>query len=243
MARLTRLRALGLVHYVIQEGIDDIFRSDADYLYFLSLLSTYARHYHVQIHGFTLLPTQFHLLLTPTVEAGLTELLKRSGRYYVGYFNRTHQRKGRLWSGRYRAGVIQTSYFLPTLRYIESLPISTHLCTSAKDYSWSSYRRHSGEISTASDAWLHPHPNYLLLANQPFERERAYSDFFQASQSDKEQNQNIYRAAYYNWVYGDAAFTAELARQEGRRLTPGKPGRPLKISKSLSPSTASIKSV
>ncbi|WP_256657707.1 hypothetical protein [Pseudomonas sp. R5-89-07] len=48
-----------------------------------------------------------HLLLTATCCAGAGPLMQRLGQRYVQYVNRTYQRTGAVWEGRFRSCLIQ----------------------------------------------------------------------------------------------------------------------------------------
>ncbi|WP_236708812.1 transposase [Pseudomonas sp. Leaf15] len=65
-----------------------------------------------------------HLLLTPTCCAGAGLLMKGLGQRYVQYVNRTCQRTGTLWEGRFRSCLVQQdNYVLACYRYIEMNPV------------------------------------------------------------------------------------------------------------------------
>ena len=50
-----------------------------------------------------------HLLLTPAAENSAALLMKHLGQRYVQYINRTYQRSGTLWEGRFRSCLVQNS--------------------------------------------------------------------------------------------------------------------------------------
>ena len=65
-----------------------------------------------------------HLLLTPTTTQGVSHLMKRLGQRYVQYINRTYQRSGTLWEGRFRSCLVnEEHYLLGCYRYIELNPV------------------------------------------------------------------------------------------------------------------------
>ena len=108
MARAPRLSLPGELHYLVQRGHNEgrIFVEDYDFGTFLGLLGDAAASHGVAIHAYVLMPTQFHLLATPSQADSLGRLMQSIGRRYVGDFNRRHDRSGGLWAGRFRAGLV-----------------------------------------------------------------------------------------------------------------------------------------
>ena len=123
MARLPRLIVPEQPHHVIQTGNNNqqVFQDGEDYHAFLGWLRTAAKNYKVAIHAYVLMPNHLHLLVTPSDEHGLAQMMQWVGRYYVPYFNQKYGRSGTLWNGRYKTSLIDAdAYFLLCSRYIES---------------------------------------------------------------------------------------------------------------------------
>jgi putative transposase len=94
------------------------------------------------------------------------------GSRYVRYFNRTHDRMGPLWNGRYRCFLIDTEqYWLNCLRYVEQNPVRAGLVKSPEEYPWSSYASHA---RGSGPEWLVPHSVYEALGRSPETRQSAY---------------------------------------------------------------------
>ena len=54
----------------------------------------------------------------------MSQLKQSLGRYYVGYINKTYQRSGTLWEGRYKSTLVDIdNYFLLVSCYIELNPV------------------------------------------------------------------------------------------------------------------------
>ena len=80
-----------------------------------------------------------HLLATPVHEASINKVFQSVGGRDVQYFNGKYKRSGTLWEGRYRATVVNTEAYLPTLmRYIELNPVCAAMVAHPRDYLWSS---------------------------------------------------------------------------------------------------------
>ena len=78
----------------------------------------------LRVHGYALMDTHYHLLVTPPDPVCLPATMKELGGRYVRYFNRRYERIGTLWNGRYRDLLIHDErYWLTCLRYIEQNPV------------------------------------------------------------------------------------------------------------------------
>ena len=67
---------------------------------------------------------------TPAAENSAALLMKHLGQRYVQYNNRTDQRSGTLWQGRFRACLAQNrGYLLSCYRYIELNPLRAAMVT------------------------------------------------------------------------------------------------------------------
>jgi putative transposase len=82
----------------------------------------------VDVHAFVLMTNHVHLLVTPETEKGVSQLMQSLGRYYVVYINKTYQRKGTLWEGRYKSTLVDSAnYFCWSVAILSSIlsePIS-----------------------------------------------------------------------------------------------------------------------
>lgn len=227
MARLPRLILPHQPHHVTQRGNDRqlIFREDEDYQRFLGWLKESARFYQVAIHAYVLLPTQVHLLATPTDDDGLAQMMQKLGRFYVPWFNSKYGRTGGLFEGRFRTSLVETErYFLACSRYMELSPVRANLAAAPLDYPWSSHAHHAG---VRSDALVTDHALYWALGNTPFQREAAYLDLVQQGLSADEITA-IEKAVQKGQPLGSDAFKAELERKTKRQILPAKRGRPFK---------------
>jgi REP-associated tyrosine transposase len=151
-----------------------IFGGSDDFATFIHLVHENTMATDVSVHGFAVMNTHYHLLVTPNSTTGLPRAMKKIHGGYVRYFNRKHNRLGTAWNGRYKARAIKDErYWLTCLRYIEQNPVSAGIVTNPDEYEWSSYRIHAlGETST----WIVSHPVYDALAVTPLERQMKYRE-------------------------------------------------------------------
>lgn len=174
MARKPRVHLPGYTQHVIQRGNnrEACFFAEADYAAYREILGNAAGIAACQIHAYVLMTNHVHLLVTPQVHGGLSQLMKAVGQGYCHYFNQQHQRTGSLWEGRYKAEVIDTEHYLLTCSlYIEANPVRAGMAVKPSEYPWSSARWHGlGE----PDPVVMDHPLYEALGLTPAERQSAY---------------------------------------------------------------------
>lgn len=228
MARLSRLVVPNQTHHVIQKGHDEqiIFKDAADYAIFLDWLKQAADQFNVAIHAFVLMPSHYHLLVTPEHEKSLSLMMQWLGRYYVPYFNKKYKRSGALWAGRFKAIVVEAAdYLIQISLYIESNPVRMSLTSLPEDYLWSSYNHHIGCIQ---NPLITEHHIFWDLGNTPFAREAAYKLAYNQFSLISEENKikALSLAIHKSWTLGSADFKESLERQMQRRVQPAKRGRP-----------------
>ncbi|MFK8030020.1 MAG: transposase [Gammaproteobacteria bacterium] len=105
MPRRARVTLPHVTHHIIQRGNNRqvCFINEKDRGLFLRWLREYAIETECALHAYVLMTNHFHLLVTPTTVNGVGHLMKHLGQRYVQYFNRTYQRTGSLWEGRFRS--------------------------------------------------------------------------------------------------------------------------------------------
>ena len=227
MPRRSRLTVPGIPWHIIQRGNNrsPCFYADEDYHRYLDVLGEQADKYQCTLHAYVLMTNHVHLLLTPREEDSAALLMKHLGQRYVQYINRTYQRTGTLWEGRFKSCLTQEeTYVLTCYRYIELNPVRAGVVSHPKDYRWSSYLCNgSGQMNHL----VRPHEQYIKLGQTQAERLQAYRDLFKAH-LDTEQLNSIRQATNGNYVLGHPRFQEEIALMLKRRVTPGRSGRPCK---------------
>jgi len=126
MPRRARIVVPGISWHIIQRGNNRsaCFYTDDDYHKYLDTLKEQADKYDCLVHAYCLMTNHVHLLLTPIHEDSASQLMKHLGQRYVQYINRTYNRSGTLWEGRFRSCLTQSNeYVLACYRYIELNPV------------------------------------------------------------------------------------------------------------------------
>lgn len=225
MPRRARLRIANVPLHIIQRGNNRTacFFSEADYLVYLHQLRELAAGYACLVHAYVLMTNHVHLLLTPRELDGASSLMKHLGQRYVQYVNRTYQRSGTLWEGRFRSSIVQVeTYLLRCQRYIELNPVRAGMVGRPADYRWSSFGANG---MGRPDPLVMPHPAYLALAADEADRLEAYRDLF-GSDLESGELERIRSAGNAGYALGSERFRKEISLALGRRAGPGKPGRP-----------------
>lgn len=225
MPRRARVLLPGCALHLIQRGNNRsaCFYAEEDYLFYLKQLAEQAIKHDCAVHAWCLMTNHVHLLLTPAEPASVGMLMKGLGQRYVQYINRTYRRSGTLWEGRFRSCLVgEESYVLGCYRYIEMNPVRAGMVEHPADYRWSSYRINA---QAEHSILVKPHPLYRTLGETREAQAAAYRELFR-HQLDPGAVDQIRSATNGNYALGSSRFSAEVACALGRRVIPGKPGRP-----------------
>ena len=224
MPRTRRLVLPNVPLHLIQRGNNRqvCFVAQDDYRRYLYWLREYAEATGCRIHGYVLMTNHVHLLLTAERAEAPAELMKALGQRYAQYFNRTYQRTGAFWDGRYRSCIAQAEeYLLVCQRYIELNPVRAGMVKHPSQYRWSSYRANAhGEKNNL----ITPHQFYLRLHSDREKRLAAYRALFEGQLEPSVLDQ-LRTATNGNFALGNPSFTEQIAAALGRSVVPRRPGR------------------
>jgi len=158
----------------------EIFRGDADYLFFRHCLLE-RRRFGIALHSYVLMSNHVHLLATPLEPDAISRFVQSIARRYVGYFNSRYQRSGTLWEGRFHAAVIHSDhYLLACHRYIDMNPVRAGMVHRPEDYAWSSHRHY---LRGDTDSIVDPHAGVEGLGADPLARRLAYGHLFEGPEN------------------------------------------------------------
>lgn len=225
MPRRARISIPGIPWHIIQRGNNRsaCFHAEDDYQFYLHYLEEFSAKFGCTVHAYVLMTNHVHLLLTPARPDSVAQLMKNLGQRYVQYINRTYQRSGTLWEGRFRSCLTQTEdYVLACYRYIELNPVRAGMVVRPQDYRWSSYHANAlGKVSRI----IKPHEEYQRLGSEAEARQSAYRALFKAHLDDEVVVQ-IRDATNGNYALGSERFQKEIGIMLGRRASRGQSGRP-----------------
>lgn len=162
MSRPLRLEYAGALYHVTSRGDrrEDIYETDSDRRLFLDVLGNVCERFNWVCHAYCLMGNHYHLLIE-TPDANLSKGMRQLNGVYTQSFNRSHNRVGHVFQGRYKAILVEKqNYLLELARYIVLNPVRGEMVRSAKDWPWSSYRATAGQVTPPK--WLQV--NWLLTS-------------------------------------------------------------------------------
>ena len=225
MPRRARIMIGGLPVHVVQRGNNRAacFFEDQDRAFYLFHLERLLPRARCALHAYCLMTNHVHLLLTPAAPESCAQLMKDVGQLHTQYVNRQYGRSGTLWEGRFKSCIVQSEdYLISCYRYIELNPVRAGLCSHPGEYPWSSFRINA---EGAPGTLVSQHDEFRRLGSNDAQRRAEYVSLF-GSALDATRVEEIRSATNGNFALGDAMFRRELAARLGRRVEPGKPGRP-----------------
>lgn len=146
MPRPLRIEYPGAIYHVMNRGDhrEPIFRDDLDRGRFLATLGETCQKTHWEIQAYCLMLNHFHLVVE-TPEANLVAGMRWFLSTYTARFNRRHKLFGHLFSGRYKALIVDGSgngYFQTVCEYVHLNPVRARLLRPEQklsEYRWSSW--------------------------------------------------------------------------------------------------------
>jgi len=109
----------------------------------------------IQLISYCLMPNHFHLMIKQSTKEAIIDIMRALSNSYVIYFNKKYERTGPLFSGKYKAVLVEgESYLLHLTRYIHLNPIDLGYTRSdLVSYPYSSYADYLGKKNAE---WLNP---------------------------------------------------------------------------------------
>ncbi|HYF05517.1 MAG TPA: transposase [Patescibacteria group bacterium] len=141
MSRPLRIEYPGAFYHVMNRGLErrDIFKSPADFQYFLELLTSQFMKYGLIVHAYCLMSNHYHLFIE-TPLGHISKIMRAVDGHYTQKFNKCYKRNGPLFQGRYKALLVdKDSYSLELSRYIHLNPVKAGMTKTPQEYPYSSY--------------------------------------------------------------------------------------------------------
>ena len=146
MSRYRREVEVGVPHHIVHRGNHrmELFESDDDRRYYLSLLHRFSRVHELRIAGFCLMTNHVHVIGIPDRLKSLSRCIGVVHRMYSEHLNRRRGAHGSNWEGRYYSVPMQAAHALNALRYVERNPVEAGAATDPVSWTWSSAGHHAG---------------------------------------------------------------------------------------------------
>ncbi len=183
MARPLRIEYPGAWYHVINrgQGRREIFRTDEQREFFLSLLEVTTERFNADWHAYCLMDNHYHLMLH-TPEGNLQRIMRHVNGVYTQHFNHKEKRDGALFRGRYKSILVEAeSYWLQLSRYIHRNPLEAGVVKQLRHYRWSSYRAYTGQ--SRSPGWLST--RYILRGIGQRNVQKRYAEFIRQGGDDE----------------------------------------------------------
>jgi REP element-mobilizing transposase RayT len=160
MARKVRIQYTGAVYHVLNRGDrrEAIFHDDPDRRRFVETLGEACVKTGWQVHAYCLMANHFHLVVE-TPQANLVAGMKWFLGTYTSRFNHRHKLSGHLFSGRYKALVVDSTtpgYLKTVCDYVHLNPVRAKLLRTVeplRTYAWSSFADYLNRAARRP-AWL-----------------------------------------------------------------------------------------
>ncbi len=223
MPRKLRVEYPGAIYHVLNRGDrrEPIFKDDEDHQCFLATLGEACAKTDWQVQTLCLMPNHFHLVVeTPKANlvAGMQWLLGT----YTARFNRRHKLVGHLFSGRYKALIVDGSgngYLKTVCDYVHLNPARAQLLKPEeplRQYAWSSWPEY---LKSPGKRWPWLRVE-RLLGEYGIPQDRAAGRRHLEGQVEQRRAAEAgtdYRNIRRGWCLGDEAFRKELLGQMGER--------------------------
>ena len=219
MARKLRIQYPGAIYHVMNRGDrrEDIFEDDVDRRTFLDTLAQACGKTGWQVHAYCLMNNHFHLVVE-TPQPNLVDGMKWLLGTYTGRHNRRHKQFGHLFSGRYKALIVDGSgngYLKMVCDYVHLNPARAKLLRARQPlsaFSWSSYPLYLAAPSRRPE-WLRVE-RLLGAWRIPKDTAAGRRAFGQAmEQRRREATAQEFKPVERGWCLGDEQFRQELLEQ------------------------------
>jgi REP element-mobilizing transposase RayT len=219
MARKLRIQYPGAVYHVMNRGDrrEAIFEDDQDYKCFLLTLGQACQKALWQVHAYCLMLNHFHLVVEtpqPTLVAGMKWLLGT----YTGRFNRRHKQFGHLFSGRYKALVVDggsNGYLKSVCDYVHLNPVRAKQIQPEQPletFRWSSYPLYLAS-ARQRPAWLRV--DRLLgewrIPKDSAAGRRVFAECLERRRTEDKRGE--FQSMERGWCVGDEEFRRQLLEQ------------------------------
>jgi REP element-mobilizing transposase RayT len=146
MSRPLRIEYPGAIYHITSRGNAKmpIFEDDEDRECFIDILEDVVKRFNWVVHAYCIMDNHYHLLVE-TVDGILSKGMRHLNGLYTQRFNRSHDRVGHIFQGRFKSVLVnRESHLLELCRYVVLNPVRAGMVKEIDQYRWSSYRATAG---------------------------------------------------------------------------------------------------
>lgn len=180
MGRPHRIQFPGALYHVTSRGNrkDDIYTNDRDRRLWLRLFADTCADFQWTCHAWCQMTNHFHIVIE-TKEPNLSKGMAWLNGNFTRIFNKTYNRVGHVFQGRFHAVLVQKQdYLLELARYVVLNPVRAGIVGNAHDWAWSSYQATLGRA--AAPEWLNTEWTLKIFSNDPVRARERYEKFVAA---------------------------------------------------------------
>jgi len=224
MARKLRVEYPGAIYHAMNRGDrrEEIFKDDKDRERFLETLGEVCVKTGWQVHALCLMGNHFHLVVE-TPQGNLVAGMKWFLGTYTSRFNRRHKLFGHLFSGRYKALLVDGSgngYLKTVCDYVHLNPARAKLLKpeqSLRDYRWSSWPEY---LKSPAKRWAWLRVDRLLGEYRIPQDSAAGRRVLEQAVEERRAAESgaDYKTIRRGWCFGEQTFRQELLAQMSERL-------------------------
>jgi putative transposase len=155
------------------------------------------------------MPDHVHMIITPEVEFGVSNMMQSLVRRYARYIHKTYKRTKPLWERTYKSSLIDSrNYLFACMCYVEVNPVRSKIVEVPSEYKWSSYQANAYNKNVGM---LHHHPMYADLGDNNESRSEAYLRLF-CSRAEVGSVHTIRNALHQEMLLGTGEFNDSIDR-------------------------------
>ncbi|SFX09548.1 transposase [Marinospirillum alkaliphilum] len=206
MARPMRYELPGALYHLTSKSCDAVlFKGDQDRLGWIGILRSVMSRYRWRCLAWCQLEQHYHLVVSPLTGL-LTQGMSQLNGRYTRFFNHRHQRKGKLFAGRFQALLVDEDRFLlPLVHEVLTEPQRLGLVDSPHSWPWSSAAALLGQGDSVVPLDLEPLHRHPAVTAAPQE--------FWPLYLSQAQEQRLWDRVRHQLFLGDRQFVQRMQQR------------------------------
>lgn len=195
----------------------NILENNEDFRKYSYLVAQYASKYGITILAYCLMNNHVHFIVVPKNKEGLSRFFNVVHMRYSQYKNLTKKKMGHLWQSRFFSSVLDDTYLLYAVRYVEQNPVRAKMVHLPWEYIWSSAMEH---VNLARNPIICTGPGDKILK---ISGKNSWIDYL--SESSEKINEIIRQKTLKGSILGSDEFIDNLEHKTGLVLKEARPGK------------------